>query len=203
MEDDWIDEYVSELLRDPLPENADRMARKLVDEAIRGNLNAERALCIVRVFRKDRGKEPIEAIERWLDCAVHLRATNKTKNWNACMRPEKHFNNGRDSTKAAFNLIFDRWEIIEAVNCAHAAGYPKSADRPTKKGTKTAFEVACESLRRRFGPRMLGGMILTPDAVRLRYQRILRPARRKLAELAGDTRPYHKRRKKSRNKKRQ
>ena len=201
MEDDWIDEYVSKLLRDPLPENADRMAGRLVYETERGNLNAEYALCIVRFLRKRRGLEPIAAVEGWLDRAVELRS--KTKNWNACMRPVKHFDKGRDNIKGLFRLFVDRWEIIEAVDRAHAAGHPKSADRPTKKGTKTAFEVACESLRRRFGPRTPGGMILTPDAVRLRYQRILRPARRKLAELVGDTRPYHKRRKKSRNKKRQ
>jgi hypothetical protein len=198
--DDWIDEYVSKLSRDPLPENADRMARKLVNEAQCGNLDAEEALCLVRVLRKRRGLEPIAAIEWWLDCALDLRIM-KTKNWNACMRPDKHFNKGRDGDKVLLSFLVDRWAIIEAVNNAHAAGYPKSADRPTKKGTKTAFEVACESLRERFGPRTPGGMILTPDAVRMRYQRILLPARRKLAELAGDTRLYHKHRKKSRNKK--
>jgi hypothetical protein len=68
---DWIHDYARKLARDPLPEDAEMMASLLVSEAKRGNLEAERTLCAVRLSRK--GKEPIKAIEDWLNHALTLR----------------------------------------------------------------------------------------------------------------------------------
>jgi hypothetical protein len=156
---DWIHDYARELARDPLPEDAERMASALVSEAKRGNLEAERALCAVRLGRK--GKEPIKAIEHWLDYAMALRAAGRHEETTEHVK--------RETTR-----WFDSREIIRAVDRAHAACHPKSIGRPAKTCTPTAFEVACEALKAEYGPRMPSGLILTPDSVRVEYQRARR-----------------------------
>jgi hypothetical protein len=171
---DWIADYARELAGDPLPEDAERMAQALLIESRRGNLEAERALCAVRLNRK--GKEPIKAIEHWLDYAMALRAAGRHEDWDVCMQPDRH---GSKITPKRVKRETTRWfdsrEIIRAVDRAHAAGHPKSKDRPTKTNTPTAFEVACEALKAEFGPRMPNGWILTPEAVRMIWRR-KRPA---------------------------
>jgi hypothetical protein len=168
---DWIADFARELARDPLPEDAERMANVLVSEAKRGNLEAERALCAVRLNRK--GREPIKAIEDWLDHALALRFVGRHEDWNVCLRPDKH--GAKILPEHAVREArrwFDSLAIVYAVDDAHAAGYSKSVERPTKTGTPTAFEVACEALKAKYGPRMPSGLILTPDAVRVKYQRV-------------------------------
>jgi hypothetical protein len=167
---DWIHDYARELARDPLPEDAERMASALVSEAKRGNLEAERALCAVRLGRK--GKEPIKAIEDWLDHALALRFVGY-EDWNACLRPDKH-GAKTERVRKETTRWFDGSEIIRAVDNARAACHPKSIGRPAKTCTPTAFEVACEMLKTEYGPRMPSGLILTPDSVRVEYQRARR-----------------------------
>jgi hypothetical protein len=169
----WIHDFARELARDPLPEDAERMASALVSEAKRGDLEAERALCAVRLNRN--GREPIQAIEDWLDHALALRFIGHHENWNACMRPDKH---GAKILPEHAVREARRWlvslAIVYAVDDARAAGYPKSLERPAKTDTPTAFEVACEALKAEYGPRMPSGSILTPDAVRKEYQKARR-----------------------------
>jgi CHAD domain-containing protein len=127
----------------------------------------------VRLNRK--GREPIKAIEDWLDHALMLRFIGRHEDWNVCLRPDKHAAKILpEDERKEMRRWFDRLEITRAVDNARAAGYPKSIERPTKTGTPTAFEVACETLKAENGPRMPSGLILTPDAVRVEYQRARR-----------------------------
>jgi hypothetical protein len=171
---DWIRDFARELARDPLPKDAEGMARALVIEARRGNPEAERALCCVRLNRKGKGAEPIKAIEDWLDHALALRFVGH-EDWNVCLRPDRHSAKILpERVRKETTRWFDGLEIIRAVDKAHAKRHPKSPERSAKTGRPTAFEVACEALKAEYGPRMPSGLILTPDSVRVEYQRARR-----------------------------